>query len=170
MFAQFHRPHTIVIIFHREKNVCLARIRVVVQSTRHDPAMMPIVLANDGLRLELPQARVVVRAGRDQVGRVGAEGAVPDPALVRRQVGLERELADGLAVRVLRVDGRGLGLDAPDARAVVRGAGRQVARVRREQDAVEVGGVGLEAAVGQDVGLRAGLAHAPDVDVTLCVL
>lgn len=50
---------------------------------------MTVVLADDLLAVEFPQPSVVVRARRDEVSRVGAEGAVPDPALVARQGGLQ---------------------------------------------------------------------------------
>lgn len=53
--------------------------------------MMPIILPYDTLRTELPEARIVIRASRDQVRRVGRESAVPHPALMAMQGRLERE-------------------------------------------------------------------------------
>lgn len=44
--------------------------------------MMAIVLTDDAGGAELPQTGVVVAADGDQVRRVGAEGAVPHPALM----------------------------------------------------------------------------------------
>lgn len=67
------------------------RLRVVIQRDTDRAAMVAIILADNLLAVQLPQARVVVRASRDQVGRVRAEGAVPDPALVACQRGFERE-------------------------------------------------------------------------------
>ena len=129
---------------------------------------MPIVLANDDLRLQLPQARIVIRASRDQVRGIRTERAVPNPALVSGEIRLEGERAGWLVlVGGFRIKGRGLGFDTPDAGAVVRGAGREVAHVGREQHAVDVGGVSLEVADGHDVGFGVGLDHAPDVDVAL---
>ena len=61
--------------------------------------MMPVILANDALRAQLPQARVVVAARGHQVRAVGAERAVPDPALVRAQVRLEWEWERGRGLR-----------------------------------------------------------------------
>lgn len=52
---------------------------------------MPIVLADDLLAAYLPEPRVVVGAGCHQICRVRAECAVPHPALMPRQGGLERE-------------------------------------------------------------------------------
>lgn len=43
---------------------------------------MAIVLADDAGGAELPQTGVVVATDGDEVGGVGAEGAVPHPALV----------------------------------------------------------------------------------------
>lgn len=68
----------------------------------------------------------MVRARRDQVGAVGAEGAIPNPALVglegrfkrkRPRLTLDGEVLVALdVVRVRRING-------PDARVVVGGTG-----------------------------------------------
>ena len=79
--------------------------------------MMPIILPDNRLRLQLPQPRIVIRARGHQVRRIRAERAIPHPALVRRQIRRQRE-GDGLVGAGLR-----LCFHAPDARAVVRGAG-----------------------------------------------
>jgi hypothetical protein len=52
--------------------------------------MVPVVLPNDLLAVQLPKARIVVRAGRDKVCRVGAESTVPHPSLVTLERGFER--------------------------------------------------------------------------------
>ena len=108
----------------------------IVESNTDSAAVMAVVLPNDTLAVQLPQSSVVVRARRDEVGRVGAKGAVPDPALVAGQRGLEREGVGvtlgggsgqvwGCLVRVRLVDG-------PDACRVVGAAGGEVADVRGE--------------------------------------
>ena len=51
--------------------------------------MMTIILPNNLLAMQLPQARIVIAARRDEVRRVGRERAVPHPALVARQRALE---------------------------------------------------------------------------------
>lgn len=52
---------------------------------------MSVILADDGLAAKLPQSRVMIATSCHQVRRVGAEGTVPNPALVARQRGLLRE-------------------------------------------------------------------------------
>ena len=61
--------------------------------------MMSVILPDDSLRVQLPQARVVIATGRDQVRAVGAEGAVPDPPLMALETRLERETHGGLFLR-----------------------------------------------------------------------
>jgi hypothetical protein len=51
--------------------------------------MVSVILPNDGLRAQLPQAGIMVRTSRDEIGRVRTESAVPHPALVPLQRGLE---------------------------------------------------------------------------------
>lgn len=125
---------------------------------------MTIVLADDLLAVQLPQARVVVRARRHQVRRVGAKGAVPDPALVARQRGLERERR-GLVVLVglLRL----LRVHLPDLGSVVGGAGGELLGVGGEQDAGDVLLVRVEVRDGLEVGAVEGLNEGPDKDVAL---
>lgn len=69
----------------------LSSLRVVVQCDTDSASVVAVVLANDGLAAQLPQPCVVVAARRHEVRRVGAEGTVPNPALVACQSGLERE-------------------------------------------------------------------------------
>ena len=75
--------------------------------------MMPVVLPNDSLRLQFPQARIMIRACRDQVRRVRAERAIPDPTLVGSEIGLKwkRDGLVGVGVR--------FGLDAPNTGAMI---------------------------------------------------
>ena len=53
--------------------------------------MMSIILPNNLLTLELPESGIVIRAGGDQIGAVGTEGAIPYPTLMARQRRLEGE-------------------------------------------------------------------------------
>ena len=94
--------------------------------------MVPIILADDLLAAHLPQPGVVVRAGRHQVCRVGAERAVPYPALMSREGGLQRE---GLWL-LLRAGFRVA--DLPYLGGVVRTAGGQLLDVGGEQDPGDV--------------------------------
>ena len=132
--------------------------------------MVAIILPDDRLRVQLPQPGIVVGARGDEVRAVGAEGTVPDPALVGLEGGFERKGAGlalgGEAFVALDVVRRGR-VDGPDARVVVGGAGRQVADVGAQQDARHVGVVGLEGGDGDEGGDVAVLDHAPDVDVAL---
>lgn len=101
-----------------------SRLGIVVERDANRSSMMPVVLANDLLAMQFPKSRVVVRAGRHQVGRVSAEGAVPDPALVAGEGCLER-VRLGFWVR------GGLNvLDLPYLCRVVGAAGRQLLDVR----------------------------------------
>lgn len=79
--------------------------------------MVPVVLPDNTLAAQLPQPRVVVTTGRHQIRGIRTERAVPDPALVAVQRGLEREgggvalggggerVAGGDVVRRGQVDG-----------------------------------------------------------------
>lgn len=60
----------------------LGRIRVVIESYADGATVVATVLPDDGGCAQLPQPGVVVTAHGDEISRVGAEGAVPDPALV----------------------------------------------------------------------------------------
>lgn len=105
---------------------------------------MTIILPNNLLAVQLPQARIVIAARRDEVRRVGRERAVPNPALVARQRALELErprLRRGLSGR--RHHGLEI-LDLPDLGRVVSAAGREVLDVWGEQHARDVLGVRFE--------------------------
>src|SRR5690242_12779392 len=108
--------------------------RRVVERDTHRPAMVSVVLPDDTLTAQLPQPGIVVTARGNEIGAVGAKGAVPDPALVAVQGGLEGEGSRvalggrGQGVAGLDVVGRGE-VDGPDARGVVGGAGGEVAHV-----------------------------------------
>ena len=62
---------------------------------------------------------------------------------------------------------RSAGVNGPDSSVVVGGAGGQVADVRADQHAGDVGVVGLEGGDGDEGGDVAVLDHSPDVDVAL---
>lgn len=126
--------------------------------------MVTVILPDDLLAVQLPQPRVVVRARGDQVGRVGAEGAVPDPALVARQGGLEGE---GPGEAALVAPGGLVDVDLPDLCGVVGRARRQLLDVGREQDARDVLLVRVEVGDGLQLGAVEGLDQGPDEDVAL---
>jgi hypothetical protein len=133
--------------------------------------MMPVVLPNDALAIQLPQPRIMITTRRDQVRRVCAKRAVPDPSLVAAQRRLERE---GVGIAICGGGsevGRGLVrvrlVDGPDAGGVVGAAGSEVADVRGEEDVGDVGSVSEELADGDEGGDVGALDHAPDVDVAL---
>lgn len=122
-------------------------LRVVVQGNANSTAMVSVVLADDLLAVQLPEAGVVVRAGGDEVGRVGAEGAVPDPALVAGQGGLERVGAGPVVL------GGGLEVgDFPDLGGVIGAAGGKLLDVGGEEDAGDVLIVGAEVGDGDELG------------------
>lgn len=124
---------------------------------------MAVVLANNLLAVQLPQAGVVVGAGGDEVGRVGAEGAVPDPALVAGEGGLEGVglgLGGGVGGLVVAVDG-----DAADADADAD-AGAGASAVNGERAAGQGRGAGdAERGRGGLVGGRGGgdVGDLPDL-------
>lgn len=126
---------------------------------------MSVILPDDLLAVELPEAGVVVGAGGDEVGRVGAEGAVPDPALVAGQGGLEGEGAGEAAL--VRAGGL-VDVDLPDLGGVVGRARRQLLDVRGQQDARDVLLVRRELRDGLQLGAVEGLDQGPDKDVALC--
>lgn len=129
-------------------------------------------MPDDGLAVELPETSVVIRARGNQVRRVCAERAVPDPTLVAVQGSLQRE-GVGVAIRsarklVLRRDVVwGIRVQRPDAGSVVGRTGGEVADIGREKDAGNVGLVSYELADGDERRDISALNHAPDVDVAL---
>lgn len=139
----------------------LARFGIVIQRHAHGTSMVSVVLPNDLLAVQLPEARVVIRARRHEVGRVGAKGAVPDPALVSRERRLEGQRLGPLA---------GLGravLDLPNLGRVVGAARGQLLDVGREQDAGNVLLVGGKVRHGHHAGAVVFLLNLPDEDVAL---
>ena len=73
--------------------MALPSLGVVIEGDADGAAVVAVVLADDLLAVQLPEAGVVVAAGRDEVRAVGAKGAVPDPALVALEGRLQRERA-----------------------------------------------------------------------------
>jgi hypothetical protein len=65
----------------------------VVQRDTDSTPMVTIVLANDGLAVKLPKSSVMIRACGDQICRISAKRAIPDPSLVTMQSCLKRESA-----------------------------------------------------------------------------
>ena len=105
----------------------LPLLGVVVQSDTDGAAVVAIVLADNLLAVQLPEPRVVVAAGSDQIGTICAECTVPYPSLVSRQGGLEWE-RPGFR---LRAGGLHL-LDLPDLGGVVGAASSQLLDIGRE--------------------------------------
>lgn len=64
---------------------------VVVERYTDCTSVVTTVLADDATCSELPETSVVVTADGNEVGAVGGEGTVPDPALVGFECGFERE-------------------------------------------------------------------------------
>lgn len=82
-------PRGLFFFFFRRH--CLIAYCGVVQRDTHGASMMAIVLPDDALATQFPQARIVVTARSNQIRAVGAESAIPDPALMTVQCRLERE-------------------------------------------------------------------------------
>lgn len=79
--------------------------------------MMTVILANNLLTMQFPQPSVMIRASSDEVCRVGAKGAVPDPALMAGQGSLQWER---VRIAVVVQLGGFLDVDLPDLGRVVR--------------------------------------------------
>lgn len=152
---------------------------------------MPIILSNHRLRIQLPQPGIVIAARGNQIRAIGAKRTIPHPPLMALETRLDRKRrlrADPLGRRVsvaestaqgvlgvgeavARAEGRfrrcghcggGIGDDAPDSGVVVCAAGREVAHVRREENAGDVGLVGGEFADGDQGGDVTVLLELPD--------
>lgn len=77
----------------------------------------------------------MIRASGDEVRRVGAESAVPNPALVAGECRLQWER---VRIAVIVQLGGFLNVDLPYFGGVIRGAGGQLLNVWREKDARDV--------------------------------
>ena len=127
----------------RSRRILIAHSGIIQRDT-HGAAMMPIILPDNALTPQLPQPCIMVTTRSDEIGAVSAERTVPDPALVAMQGGFEREGGGvalgggGQLVARLQVVRRGR-VEGPDARGVVGAAGGEVADVRGQQDARDVG-------------------------------
>lgn len=127
---------------------------------------MAVILPDDLLAMQLPQARIVIRACGDQIRGVSAEGTIPHPALVARESGLERErLRVAVLVGLLGL----LGINLPNFGSVVSRAGCKLLGIGREQDSRNVLFVGVEVGYGLEVGAVKGLDEGPDEDVAIVV-
>ena len=103
----------------------------VVERNTDGTAMMSVVLPDDALAAELPKPSIVVRAGCHEIGRVGAEGAVPDPALMamqRRFKGKGMRIAVGREIVLCGGVVRLRCVERPDTGGVVGRAGRKIDR------------------------------------------
>lgn len=99
----------------------------------------------------------MIRTGSHQIRRVRAERTIPYPALVAMQ----RHLQVQHLCFLFRIFAEP-GLDGPDARRVISGAGGKMAHVRGEEHAGDVCVVGGVFADGDKGGNFVGLNHAPD--------
>ena len=116
--------------------------------------MVSVILPDDTLGRQLPEPRVVVRARGYEVRRVGGEGAVPHPALVAREGGLEAVGARRRrVVRVARLHVPHL----PNLGGVVGGAGGELLHVWGEEYAGDILLVSVELGDGEDAGALEGL-------------
>jgi hypothetical protein len=144
-----------------------ASFTVVVQGNADRTTVVTIVLTDNLLGLKLPEASVMVAAGRNQVRRVGAERTVPNPALVagKRTLQLEWHWLGRLATRgrdhFVEI------LNLPNFRGVVSGAGSKVLDIWREQDSGDVLAMSLEVGDGDKSCLLAVLLKMPDKNVAL---
>jgi hypothetical protein len=145
----------------------LTSLAVIIEGNANCTTMMAVVLSNDLLRLELPEASVMVAAGGNQVCRVRTEGAVPNPALMtsKRALQLEWHWAGGLATRsrdhLVEI------LYLPYLGGVVSGAGSKVLDVWREQDSGDILAMGLKVGDGDKSCLLAVLLKMPDKNIAL---
>jgi hypothetical protein len=142
----------------------LASLGIVVERDADGAAVVAVVLTDDLLGVQLPQARIVVAAGRHEVGAIGAEGAVPDPALVTRQGGFEWKGAR-LGVRTSRLHLFNL----PDLGGMVGATGCELLDVGRKEDTSNIFLVCREVGHWDKLGALESLYKLPDKDVTRIV-
>lgn len=130
-------------------------------------SVMTIVLPNDLLAMQLPQARIMIRAGCNQIRRIRTESTVPNPALMAGQSTFQLEwlrLRGGLA----RNRNHGIEiLHFPDPSSVVGATGCEVLDIGRQEDAGDVLVVGLEMGDGHELGLLTVLEEVPDINAAL---
>jgi hypothetical protein len=122
-------------------------LRVIIQRHADGAAMVAIVLADDVLALQLPETRIMVRASRNEIRRVGREGAVPNPSLMAIEFLFELEALLLLLVFFVALQhhgGRILEIHCPDSGGVVCRASGEMSNVWREQDSRDVRPMGLE--------------------------
>lgn len=111
--------------------------------------------------MQLPEPGVVIRAGRNKIGRVCTECAVPYPALVAGERSLERE-------RLGLVLGQGCRIAYfPNLGRVVGAAGGELLDIGREQDTGDVLLVGAELGDGNEASAVKLGVERPDEDVAL---
>lgn len=91
----------------------------------------------------------MIRASGDEVRRVGAESAIPDPSLVAGQGCLQWER---MRIAIVIQLGGFLDIDLPDFRGMVRGAGGQLLDVRRKENTSNIVLVSREVRDGLQLG------------------
>ena len=148
-------------------NSNLTSFTIIVQGNADCATVMAVVLPNDLLRLKFPEASVMVAAGGNQIRRVSAERAVPNPTLVtgKRAFQFEWYWASRLATR-----GRDQLVEIlylPYLCGVVSGASSKVLDVRREQDSGDILAMGLKVGDGDKSCLLAVLLKMPDKNISL---
>jgi len=110
------------------------------------------VLTDDLARGQLPEAGVVVAADRDEVGRIGGERTVPDPALVVGERGLEIQSTG------VRVHWRAIRDGEVRGRLITRRGGTGICAKRVET--VRIGILGAFLLTGGRVGIALSLCAA----------
>lgn len=124
--------------------------------------MVPVVLSDDLLAMQLPQPRIVVRACRHQIRRIRTEGAIPNPALVACKCSLQRE-GFGFFVVLLWCKV----LDFPDLCCMIGAACGQLLYIWREEDSCDIFFMGVEVGDGEELGAVEGLDKLPNEHVAL---
>ena len=128
---------------------------------------MTVVLSNDLLTMQLPQPRIMIRASRNEIRRIGTESAIPNPALMSSQSALQLER---LTLRGSLARNRNHGieiLDLPDPGSVIGAASCKVLDVGRKENTGDVLVVSFEVGDRHELSLLAVLEEVPDVDTAL---
>lgn len=82
--------------------------------------MVTIILTNDLLAMQLPQACIMIRTSGDQVSRVSTKSTVPNPPLMAAKGALELERLRVRFSRLTRLRNHLVEIfDFPDLRGVV---------------------------------------------------